>query len=121
MPREEIFLTSKIWPPEYGEGKTLPAIDEMLKRLGTDYIDLLLLHQPFGDALGAWKELEKAVELGKVKNIGISNLKITNLTILSLTKKFSRLSIRWNAILTVRTKRCVKKGQREWGCSFRTG
>ena len=73
MPREEIFLTSKIWPPEYGEGKTLPAVDEMLKRLGTDYIDLLLLHQPFGDALGAWKELEKAVELGKVKNIGISN------------------------------------------------
>lgn len=73
VPREEIFLTSKIWPPEYGEGKTLPAIDEMLKRLGTDYIDLLLLHQPFGDALGAWKELEKAVELGKVKNIGISN------------------------------------------------
>lgn len=73
VPREEIFLTSKIWPPEYGEGKTLPAIDEMLKRLDTDYIDLLLLHQPFGDALGAWKELEKAVEMGKVRNIGISN------------------------------------------------
>lgn len=73
IPREEIFVTSKIWPPEYGEGKTLPAIDEMLKRLDTDYIDLLLLHQPFGDALGAWKELEKAVELGKVRSIGLSN------------------------------------------------
>ena len=73
VPRNEIFLTSKIWPPEYGEGKTLPAIDDMLKRLDTDYIDLLLLHQPFGDALGAWKELEKAVDMGKVRSIGISN------------------------------------------------
>ena len=73
VPRSEIFLTSKIWPPEYGEGKTLPAIDQMLARLDTDYIDLLLLHHPFGDALGAWKEMEKAVELGKVRNIGLSN------------------------------------------------
>ena len=73
VPREEIFLVSKIWPAEYGEGKTLPAVDEMLKRLDTDHIDLLLLHQPFGDALGAYKELEKAVEQGKIRNIGISN------------------------------------------------
>lgn len=71
--REEIFLTSKIWSSEYGEGKTLEAIDKMLKRLDTPYIDLLLLHQPFGDVIGAWKDLEKAVELGKVKSIGLSN------------------------------------------------
>ena len=45
----------------------------MLKRLDTPYIDLLLLHQPFGDVLGAWKDMEKAVELGKVKSIGLSN------------------------------------------------
>lgn len=71
--REEIFLTSKLWPTEYGEGKTLTAIDKMLSRLGVEYIDLLLLHQPFGDAIGAWKEMEKAVEHGKVKSLGISN------------------------------------------------
>lgn len=73
VPREEIFLTSKIWPTEYGEGKTLPAIDAMLKRLDVEYLDLLLLHQPFGDVLGAWKDMERAVELGKVRSIGISN------------------------------------------------
>lgn len=78
VPREEIFLTSKIWPPEYGEGVTLPAIDGMLSRLGVEYIDLLLLHQPFGDILGAWKDMEKAVELGKVRSIGISNFEDYN-------------------------------------------
>lgn len=71
--REEIFLTSKIWPSEYGEGKTLEAIDKMLKRLDTPYVDLLLLHQPFGDVMNAWRDMEKAVELGKVKSIGLSN------------------------------------------------
>ncbi len=58
---------------EYGEGKTAAAIDKMLDRLSTDYIDLLLLHQQFGDYLGAWKDMEKAVKAGKVKSIGISN------------------------------------------------
>ncbi len=71
--REEIWVTSKLWPSEYGEGVTLEAIDKMLKRLDIDYIDLLLLHQQFGDYVGAWKDMEIAVELGKVKAIGISN------------------------------------------------
>lgn len=71
--RKEVWITSKLWPSEYGEGVTLKAIDKMLKRLDTDYIDLLLLHQQFGDYIGAWKDMEKAVELGKVKTIGISN------------------------------------------------
>lgn len=73
IPREEIWITTKLWPHEYGEGKTSDAIDKMLKRLDTDYIDLLLLHQQFGDYLGAWKDMEKAVKAGKVKSIGISN------------------------------------------------
>lgn len=73
IPREEIWVTSKLWPNEYGEGKTLPAIDKMLRRFGFDYVDLLYLHQPVGDYVGAWKELEKAVEQGKVRAIGISN------------------------------------------------
>ena len=73
IPREEIWITSKLWPSEYGEGKTAKAIDKMLERLQTDYIDLLLLHQQFGDYLGAWKDMEKAVAESKVKSIGLSN------------------------------------------------
>ena len=73
IPREEIWITTKLWPSEYGEGKTAKAIDKMLERLQTDYIDLLLLHQQFGDYLGAWKDMEKAVAEGKVKSIGLSN------------------------------------------------
>ena len=71
--REKVWITTKLWPHEYGEGKTAAAIDKMLERLGTDYIDLLLLHQQFGDYLGAWKDMEKAVKAGKVRSIGISN------------------------------------------------
>ena len=73
IPREEIWITTILWPSEYGEGKTAKAIDKMLERLQTDYIDLLLLHQQFGDYLGAWKDMEKAVAEGKVKSIGLSN------------------------------------------------
>ena len=73
LPREEIWITTKLWPSEYGEGKTAKAIDKMLERLQTDYIDLLLLHQQFGDYLGAWKDMEKAVAESKVKSTGLSN------------------------------------------------
>ena len=73
IPREEIWITSKLWPTEYGEGKTLKAIDEMLARLQTNYIDLLFVHQPVGDFVGAWKDMEKAVQMGKVRALGISN------------------------------------------------
>lgn len=73
IPRNEIWITSKLWPSEYGEGKTLAAIDRMLERLNTDYIDLLYVHQPMGDFVGAWKDMEKAVAMGKVRALGISN------------------------------------------------
>lgn len=71
--RKEVWITSKLWPSEYGEGITSKAIDKMLGRLDTDYIDLLLLHQQVGDYVGAWKDMEKAVADGRVKSIGISN------------------------------------------------
>ena len=58
---------------DYGEGVTLKAIDKMLERLGLEYLDLLLLHQQVGDYVAAYKEMEKAVEQGKVKSIGLSN------------------------------------------------
>ena len=73
IPRDEIWVTSKLWPSEYGEGKTMEAIDRMLNRLGLDYIDLLYVHQPMGDWRGAWREMEKAVEQGKVRSLGLSN------------------------------------------------
>ena len=73
IPRSELFITSKLWVSDYGEGITSKAIDKMLERLGLQYIDLLLLHQQVGDYLAAYKEMEKAVEAGKVRSIGISN------------------------------------------------
>ena len=71
--REDIFLTTKLWPSEYKYDDALKAIDETLARLDTDYIDLLLLHQQYGEYIDAYKAMEKAVELGKVKSIGLSN------------------------------------------------
>ena len=73
IPREEIWVTSKLWPSEYGEGKTMEGIDKMLERLDIGYIDLLLLHQQVGEYMGAWRDMEKAVAQGKVKTIGLSN------------------------------------------------
>ena len=73
IPRNEIFVTSKLWPTEYGEGLTYKQVEKMLKRLGLDYIDMILLHHPMKDFVGAWKDLEKLNKEGKVKAIGISN------------------------------------------------
>lgn len=74
IPREEICLVSKLWVSDYGaNGKTLKAIDEMLGRLQTDYVDVLYVHQPVGEVLAAWKEMEQAYKQGKVKALGISN------------------------------------------------
>lgn len=73
LKREEVWITTKLWPTEYGKGASLSGIDKMLERLQTEYIDLLLLHQQVGDYRGAWRDMEKAVQSGKVKSIGISN------------------------------------------------
>lgn len=73
IPREEIWITSKLWPSEYGEQDTAAGIEKMLARLDVDYIDLLLLHQQFSDYIGAYKAMEKAVCDGKVRSIGLSN------------------------------------------------
>ena len=73
IPREDLFITSKLWVSDYGEEITLKAIDKMLERLNLKYLDLLLLHQQVGDYLAAYKEMEKAVEQGKVRSIGLSN------------------------------------------------
>lgn len=70
LKREEIFLESKLWPTVYTKET---AVDEMLERLDTDYVDLLLIHQPAGDYIAGYKALEKAYKEGKAKAIGLSN------------------------------------------------
>ena len=72
--RDEIFITSKLWLQDYGYDAATKGIDTSLKNLGMDYMDLYLLHQPYGDVLGAWKALEDAKKAGKIKSIGISNM-----------------------------------------------
>lgn len=71
--REEIFLTTKIWMQDNSYEKCRKAMDLALSELDTDYIDLLLLHQPMGDYYGAWRALEEAYEAGKVRAIGMAN------------------------------------------------
>ena len=73
IPRSEIWITSKLWPTDYNSGNVEQSINKMLERLGTDYIDLLYLHQPVGDYLAGWRGLEAAVKAGKVRAIGLSN------------------------------------------------
>lgn len=71
--REEIFLTSQVWVEHYGYEQTKASVYESLRKLKTDYIDLMLLHQPFGDYYGAWRALEELYGEGKLRSIGISN------------------------------------------------
>lgn len=73
IPREEIFLTSKIWIEHYGYEECKKSVLESLRKLQTNYIDLMLLHQPFGDTYGAWKALVELYNEGKLKAIGVSN------------------------------------------------
>lgn len=73
IPRNDIFLTTKVWISNAGEEKASRSIDQSLKKLGTDYIDLLLIHQAYGDVFGSWRAMEKAYRDGKVRAIGVSN------------------------------------------------
>lgn len=73
IPREEIFITSKIWISDFSFEGAQDAARRSLERLGTDYIDLMLLHQPMGDYIGAWRGLEKLYNEGTVKAIGMAN------------------------------------------------
>lgn len=74
IPREEIFLTSKLWLQDYGYENAKKGIETSLRKLGLDYIDLYLIHQPYGDVPGAWKAMEEAKAEGKIRSIGVSNM-----------------------------------------------
>lgn len=87
VPRNEIFLTTKVWIDNYGEGKAYDSVIESLKKLQTDYLDLILLHQPVGDYYGAYRDLEKLYEEGKVRAIGVSNFYPDRLVDLCLSTK----------------------------------
>lgn len=71
--REDLFLVTKVWISNAGEEKAAASIDESLRKLKTDYIDLLLIHQAYGDVFGTWRAMEKAYRDGKVRAIGVSN------------------------------------------------
>jgi 2,5-diketo-D-gluconate reductase A len=73
VPREELFVTTKLWSQGAGEGKTRAAFERSLQRLGLDYLDLYLIHQPFGDVYGAWRDMEKIAAEGLSRAIGVSN------------------------------------------------
>ena len=73
IPREDIFLVTKVWISNAGEEKAAKSIDDSLRKLQTDYIDLLLIHQAYGDVFGTWRAMEKAYRDGKVRAIGVSN------------------------------------------------
>lgn len=71
--RDQLFVTSKLWVQEAGYERTLQAIDKSLRRLQLDYLDLYLIHQPFGDVHGSWRAMEDAYRAGKLRAIGVSN------------------------------------------------
>ena len=73
IPREELFITTKVWMSNHGYEKAKASIDRSLEKLKTDYIDLLLIHQPFGDYYGAYHAMEDAYKAGKLGAIGVSN------------------------------------------------
>ncbi len=74
IPREEVFITSKLWLQDHGYESAKRGIARSLRKLGIDYIDLYLVHQPYGDVAGAWKAMEEVKEEGKIKSIGVSNM-----------------------------------------------
>lgn len=71
--REELFITTKLWISDAGEEKALKAFDASIKKLGLDYLDLYLIHQPYGDIYGSWRAMKRLKEEGRVRSIGVSN------------------------------------------------
>lgn len=80
VPRDQIFVTTKAWVQDYGDEATRRAFDRSLDHLGLDYLDLYLIHQPFGDVYGAWRAMQTLLAEGRVRAIGVSNFLPDRLT-----------------------------------------
>lgn len=87
IPREEIFLTTKLWISDAGEGPTRRAFERSLERMGLDYVDLYLIHQPFNDVFGAWRDMERILDEKLARAIGVSNFKPDRLMDLALNNR----------------------------------
>lgn len=83
--REDVFVTSKLWVSDFNYKRAKAGIDASLQKLGLDYMDLYLLHQPYGDTMGAWRALQEAQKEGKIRAIGVSNFYADQLKDLELT------------------------------------
>lgn len=84
VPREELFITTKVWISHAGEKAAAQSIDDSLRKLRTDYIDLLLIHQAYGDYYGTYRAMETALQAGKLRAIGVSNFGAGRFTDLAL-------------------------------------
>ncbi|WP_261795578.1 aldo/keto reductase [Methanobrevibacter oralis] len=87
IPREELFITTKVWIDNYGYEECKKSIEESLEKLKTEYIDLVLLHQPFADYYGAYRALEDLYEEGKIRAIGVSNFQVDRLADICLFER----------------------------------
>ena len=73
IPREDLFVTTKLWVQDHGSDNTLRAFDTSMKKLGLDYLDLYLIHKPYGDYYGAWRAMEKLYKEGRIRAIGVTS------------------------------------------------
>ena len=87
LPREEIFITTKLWIQDSGYDSAKKAFERSIKRLGVDYLDLYLIHQPYGDVYGSWRAMEELYQEGRVRAIGVSNFQPDRLVDLILHNK----------------------------------
>ena len=87
--REELFLTSKLWVQDAGYDAAKKAIDNSLRNLQTDYLDLYLIHRPFGDYYGAWRAMEEAYDAGKIRAIGLSNFDPARIVDLTMNNRIT--------------------------------
>ncbi len=89
VPREELFITTKVWVQDAGYGATMRAFETSMEKLGLDYLDLYLIHQPLGDYYGSWRAMEELYDAGRIRAIGVCNFKAGRLADLCLTSRIA--------------------------------
>ena len=120
VPREELFITTKAYVQQMGYDNTKAAFEESLKKLGLDYLDLYLIHMPFGDYYGSWRAMEELYREGKSMRLEYVTSIRTVCWICATTWKSRRRSTRLSGILIIREKK-ILKSWRNWGYRFRHG